>query len=264
MPNAEANPAQSTDRTSNTPEKINAPNFDVSELLKSLGDITKQATGALAGFPPAESLLPPDGGNKLPQDIKVGNVPGPGSGSGGDNGFGPAPAWARAFDRKDLPQDINFGDVPGPGSRAPGKKIDTIPDKLPGSDAIDPNRERQGEKPGDKAEQQRQENARQAADILGGRGDFGNEFQRGQIKDMYNRALQEGGQAAADKLTEAINKELEKRGSNLRVTSHMELGTPEQPGDFTRLKVMKGSQQVDEAKVFRPNMWLRRGGLENL
>jgi hypothetical protein len=80
---------------------------------------------------------------------------------------------------------------------------------------------------------------------------------------MYRKALEEGGQAAADKLTQAINKELERRGSNVRVSSNMEFPTLDQPGDGIRLKVMKGSQQVDEARISRPSMWERKGMLDS-
>lgn len=254
-----------SDRTSKAVDKINSPQFDVPALYASMGGLNKMpALDTPAWLPSANSLLPSDGRSLLPPDIKVGNVPGPGSGSGGDNSFGPTPPWARNFDRKDIPQDIKVGDVPGPGSKAPGVKLDTIPGHDPATDVINPNRERQTEKEEDskRVEQERLENARQAADILNGKGDLGNEYQRNQIKEMYRKALEEGGQEAADKLTMAINKELERRGSDVRVSSSMEFPTMDQPGDGVRLKVMKGSQQVDEARVARPSIWEKRGMLD--
>ena len=279
MQNAEANAALYTDRTSKAADTSNFPQIAVPDLYQSIPDLTKMAAALPppAFLPDAASLLPSDSGNnaplnsqdfaraiernQLPQEIKVGNIPGPGSGGGGDNGFGQAPEWARNFDRKDLPQDIKVGNVPGPGSRAPGG--DAIPNSNSATDSGAAEGDRQAGNDSKRTEQQRAENARQAADILNGRGDLGNEYQRRQIKEMYRKALEEGGQAAADKLTQAINKELERRGSNVRVSSNMDFGTPNQPGDGVRLRVMKGSQQVDEARISRPSIWDRRGALDS-
>lgn len=299
MQKAEAND-RSTDRTLNAPE-IDYSQLNVSKLYESMGDLTKFATAhsTLAGFTPADKLLPPEflrvGPNELPPNSGGRNAPSLGSGGGGDNGFGYAPAEARAIDpnelppnfrgghvprlgsggggdkvlspelqltgtpdRKELPPDLKVENIPGPGSRAPGAKIDTLPDKLPGTDAGDLNRERKAEKVGDEAEQRLAANARHAANILNDKGDLGNEYQRNQIKEMYRKALEEGGHQAVEKLTQAINKELERRGSNVRVSSEMSLGAI-QPGDDIRLRVMKGPQQVDEAGISRTSPWERKG-----
>jgi hypothetical protein len=302
MQNAEAND-RSTDVTVKAPDRIDNSHLNVPKLYESMSDLARFATAVPAGFPPAAALLPPEslrvGPNELPPNSGGRNVPPLGSGGGGDNGFGHAPADARGIDynkllpdlrvgnvprlgsgggdkdfspelqltgtpdRKELPPGLKVENIPGPGSRAPGAKIDALPDKVPGTDAGDLNRERKAEKVGDEAEQRLAANARHAANILNDKGDLGNEYQRNQIKEMYKKALEEGGHQAVEKLTQAINKELEKRGSNVRISSDMEFPALVQLGDGIRLRVMKGPHQVDEARISRTSPWERRGVLDS-
>jgi hypothetical protein len=257
--------ARHTDHPLKSSDKNGGSAFDLSDLYKGRNLTKPEPDSTLAGFPPAATLLPPEvlrvGSNEMPHDFKVGNAPRLGSGTGGDYDFGQAP-WLRGTpDYKELLPDLKVGNIPGPGSRAPGARLESIPGNNPADD-IKPNGDRQAGKLGDEAEQRLAANARHAANILNDKGDLGNEYQRNQIKEMYKKALEEGGHQAVEKLTQAINKELEKRGSNVRVSSDMAFSAIP-PGDGIRLRVMKGPQQVDEARISRTSPWERRNLLDS-
>lgn len=91
-----------------------------------------------------------------------------------------------------------------------------------------------------------------AADVLISRGDLGNEYQRSQVRELYREAMERGPAAVAD-LTRAINKELERRGSDMRVNAEMDIARIpsyfDSDGRGVRLDVMKGSQKVDEMRI---------------
>lgn len=91
-----------------------------------------------------------------------------------------------------------------------------------------------------------------AADVLISRGDLGNEYQRSQVRELYREAMERGPLAVAE-LTRAINKELERRGSDMRVNAEMDITRIpsyfDSDGRGVRLDVMKGSQKVDEMRI---------------
>jgi hypothetical protein len=103
-------------------------------------------------------------------------------------------------------------------------------------------------------EQRRQDDAKKAADILGKRADLGNKYQREQIELMYKRAYNEGGQEAVDKLTEEINKQLENKGSDVRIDSKTKAVLKDDDGrlkfqDEISLNVTQGGEKTDEATI---------------
>lgn len=104
-------------------------------------------------------------------------------------------------------------------------------------------------------EQRRADNAKRAADIIGRREGMGNAYQREQIERMYKEAFHNGGAEEVEKLTREINEQLEKNGSDVRVSSKTEprFKFDENDGmsvsDEVSLDLKRGSEKVDEARI---------------
>lgn len=130
-----------------------------------------------------------------------------------------------------------FAGGDGTASDATGPKIGDSADKSP--------------------EERRKENAKRAADILSGKGDLGNDYQRGQIQEMYRQAMASEGPEGVAALTKAINDALAEKGSDVRIDTKTGTETGEFAYDSGNKSIYVPNQQ---AQIQTVNIEVQRGG----
>jgi len=112
-------------------------------------------------------------------------------------------------------------------------------------------------------------NPKRAADIIGDDGDFGSPAQREELEKMFEAAYKQGPEAVK-KLIAEINKELESRGSDVRVAvdPQMELSLPNYPGAPQHLGTLvvqdKDGNTEDRMKVYDDGEPWKQNLLQNM
>jgi polyhydroxyalkanoate synthesis regulator phasin len=95
--------------------------------------------------------------------------------------------------------------------------------------------------------------AKRAADIIADDGDLGSDKQKKEIADMFEEAYKKGGDAV-ERLVKMINEELEKRGSDVRVSTRSDFDPTPNPWvlkKYGSVVVTKGGAVEDEVAVYK-------------